>query len=276
MSKIIAHPQKTLPKSKTRESYTPSSVAATIILQFADGYIDGNSEIEKTTEMRELIRFFTFYHDSKIKRTQIRAFGQIKACLSPPSSSRGFFKMATKMVFLLIALVSAFILLSSTINAQKAGQCDLSEKRGLIVYFDISACDPTLRSGVEPRAIRYINKEPYQYAGLKEAPNTICISDAEFQANFYLDDGKQSSAVSSINVSKSANGVQAFYQTHSDDKAYHPGTRPHLPVIAPLANIRFADTPQNHPKISETSTASDVLTSSNPANALYIYYCSEV
>ncbi|PWN35813.1 uncharacterized protein FA14DRAFT_155226 [Meira miltonrushii] len=183
--------------------------------------------------------------------------------------------MASKMFLPLIALISAFVLLSSTINAQKAGPCDLGEKKGLIVYFDLSACDATLRSRVEPRAIRYVKKEPHLYAGLKEAPNTICIPDAEFQANFYLDDGKQSAAVSSINVQKTATGVQAFYQTHSDDQPFHPGTRPHLPVIAPLANIRFADTPQSHPKISETSTANDVLTSSNPANALYIYYCSE-
>ena len=176
----------------------------------------------------------------------------------------------------MIILLSAFLLFfSSIINAQKAGQCDLGTDKGLLVYFDLSACGQSLRSRVHPRAIRYINKEPYLCAGLKEAPNTICIPDAEFQANFYLDDGKQSSAVTSINVLKTSKTIQAFYQTHSDDQPFHPGTREHLPVIAPLANIRFADTPQNHSKINESSNANDVLTSNNPSNALYIYYCSE-
>lgn len=181
--------------------------------------------------------------------------------------------MAFKMFPLIIALILFFI---STINSQKVGKCDLSAKKGLIVYFDLSACDKTLQSRVHPRAIRYVNKEIQAYAGSKEAPNTICIPDDQFQANFYLDDGKQGSAVTSINVLKNSTNVEAFYQTHSDDQAYHPGKRQHLPVVAPLANIRFADTPQSHPKITESSTANDVLTSSNPSNALYIYYCSEV
>lgn len=176
----------------------------------------------------------------------------------------------------MITLLSAFVLLSSSmINAQKAGQCDLSTSKGFLVYFDLSACDPSLRSRVHSRAVRYINKEPHLYAGLKEAPNTICIPDAKFQANFYLDDGEQGSAVTSIKVLKTQTTIEAFYQTHSDDQPFHPGKREHLPVIAPLANIRFADTPQKHSKINESSTANDVLTSNNTSNALYIYYCSE-
>lgn len=176
---------------------------------------------------------------------------------------------------MIIWMSASSFLFSSTIHAQKVGQCDLGAKKGLIVYFDLTACHHTIQANVKPRAIRYVNQEPFLYAGLKDAPNTLCIPDDQFNAHFYLDDGKQGSAVANINVAKRTNNFQAFYQTHSDDQAYRPGKGARLPIIAPLANIRFADTPQNHAKINESSTSNDVLTTSTPANALYIYFCAE-
>lgn len=119
------------------------------------------------------------------------------------------------------------------LSSQKAGECSASN--GYLVYFDFSKCHDS--KNWKPQALAHIPCGVEVFGSLSDAfPNTVCISENDFDGYLFIDTGKNNSEVQSIglqlhgNMSQENPGI-AYVSSRPDDAAGHIGQKPAKPII---------------------------------------------